>query len=149
MSSTPKGIWLLLAASLALNMFCLGVFASRRLGPHPGFDRDVGPRAFMHHSGLRNAGPEVQGILKHHREGVRERMHALTDSRKRARDALRAEPFDRAQVEAAFADVRDKSSAMQADMHGVLLEVAGHLGPEQRKRMAGALWQSRGDVQAP
>jgi len=148
-SSLSKRIWLLLGVSLALNMFCLGVFAARHFGMRERFGRDGGPRAFMHHSGLHNAGPEVQDILKRHRDDVRERMHALNDSRKRVRDALKSEPYDAARVAAAFADVRDKSSAMQADMHSVLIEVAKQLGPDQRRRMASSLWQTRGDMQAP
>jgi Spy/CpxP family protein refolding chaperone len=151
-SSVPKRIWVVaLAVSIALNMFCLGVFAARHMGMRGrgGPDHEGGPRAFMHHSGLRNAGPEVQAILKQQREGVRERVHALSDARKRAREAIKAEPFDSARVEAAFKDVREQTSAMQTHMESVLSTVAAKLTPEQRKRLANALWSSRSDVLEP
>ena len=149
MSTVPKGIWLALAGSIALNMFGLGVFAARGLGPRDHGGHDAGRHAFIHQSGLHSAGPEVQSIMKQHRGAVRERVHALTDARKRLRDALTAEHYDPARVEAGFSEVRDKSSAMQADMHGVLSDVAKHLAVEQRKRMANALRRSRREMPSP
>lgn len=149
MNTVPKRVWVVLAVSVALNMFCLGVFASRHMGMRGRMPHAMGARAFMHRSGLHSAGPDVQAILKEQREGVHQRMHALGESRKRVREALKAEPYDAARVDAAFGDVREQTSAMQAQMHGVLSKVASKLSPDQRKRLAGALWGPRGDDVAP
>ena len=149
MNKVPRVIWLALAASVALNTFALGVFAARHFGPRERSGRDVGPRAFMHQSGLRKAGPEVQAILREHKGEIRERMHALRDARKQVREALKAEPYDPARAEAAFAQMRERNALMQTDMHAVLSELAKQLNREQRARMADALWHTRSDVQAP
>ena len=150
MKSVPKGVWIVLAVSIALNMFCLGVFAARHTGGwRERGGHDMGPRAFLRHSGLRSAGPEVQAILKEQRGGVHDRVRALSEARKRAREALQAEPYDAARVEKAFDEVRGQTGEMQKHIQGVLSQVAGKLSGEQRKKLANALWLSRSDVMGP
>lgn len=141
MSSIPKRFWLLLAASVALNLFGIGLAAGRisMLRQHSHGD-EIEPRAFLRHSGLREAGPEVKQILRSHREEVKARMHALAQAREQVRVALEKEPYDRAAVEQAFAHTRELTTNMQADMHGALIEVSSKLSPAQRKRMADTLW---------
>lgn len=141
MSAIPKGFWLLLAASVALNLFGLGLAVGRfgALRQHSRSD-EVDPRAFLRHSGLREAGPEVKQILKARREEVKARMRTLAQAREQVRVALEAEPYDPAAVERAFAQTRELTGQMQADLHNALLEVSGKLSPAQRKRMADSLW---------
>lgn len=141
MSSIPKRFWLLLAASVALNLFGIGLAVGRisSLRQHPHGD-EIEPRAFLRHSGLREAGPDVKQILRSHRDEVKSRMHALAQAREQVRVALEKEPYDRAAVEQAFAHTRELTTQMQADMHGALIEVSSKLSPAQRKRMADTLW---------
>lgn len=162
MNGVPKRVWVILAVSVALNLFCFGLFASRYAGPFRGRmrDRDAheherggggpgdGQRGFLKRAGLRDAGPDVQAILRDHRGEIRENMHALVDSRNRVRETLRSEPLDAARLKADFAQVREQTAAMQADMHEVLNELAGKLNADQRKRMANALWRGHGEPQA-
>jgi uncharacterized membrane protein len=132
---------ILLAASLALNLFFLGLMAGRQLPlrTRPSPD-EVDARFFLRHSGLRDAGPEVKELMRQRRGEMRERMRAIGDARERVRQALQAEPFDRPQTEQALRQTRELTSQMQADMHQTLADVAGKLDHEQRKRMADSLW---------
>jgi uncharacterized membrane protein len=145
-SAIPKGFWALLAVSVALNLFCVGLVAGRLLPlrqPHPQQHfgaGDDGPRAFLRYSGLREAGPDVKQILHDHRDQVKGSMHALNQSRERVRTALQAEPYDRERVSQAFQDTRELTTRMQGDMHQALIDVAGKLTPAQRARMAESLW---------
>jgi uncharacterized membrane protein len=147
-SAIPKRFWVVLGVSVALNMFCVGLFVGRvvplrqgRFAPaHQEQLDDVGPRAFMRHSGLRDAGPEVKQLLRARHERVKGSMHALSQSHERVRAALEAEPYDRERAAQAFRDTRELTTQMQTDMHDTLIDVAGKLGPAQRKRMAESLW---------
>jgi uncharacterized membrane protein len=144
-SSTPKRFWVILAVSVALNLFCIGLLAGRVMPfrqHHFGGD-DENPRAFLRHSGLREAGPEVKAILRDHRDQVRGSVHALTQSRERVRAALKQEPFNREGVASAFAETRELTTRMQGDMHQALIDVAAKLTPAQRARMAESLWNHR------
>lgn len=142
--SVPRKFWVALAISAALNMFCLGLFVARATWYRPEARGDeMSARAFLRHSGLREAGPEVQAILKGQRGHMRDTMRSLAEVRREAQEALRAEPYDAARVRAALAQVRERTSAMQADMHEVLADIASKLSPGQRKRMASALWHGR------
>lgn len=147
MSTIPKGFWAVLAASLALNLFCFGLIAGRMMShrerPHM-VDDELGPRGFLKRSGLREAGPEVKQILRSRRDELKGNMRALGQAREQARVALQQEPYDAQAAAAAFARTREVSSQMQADMHHALLDVASKLTPAQRKRMADSLWNHHG-----
>jgi uncharacterized membrane protein len=149
MSSISKKLWVLLAASLAINLFCVGLIAGRLTSQraergHPHEVNELGPRGFLKRSGLREAGPEVKQILKERREQLKGNMRALGQAREGARAALEAEPYDAQAAAAALARTREVQSQLQADMHDALLEVSSKLTPAQRKRMANSLWNHRG-----
>jgi len=154
--SIPKRFWAILAVSVALNLFTVGLLAGRAMSFRPhgldfGHDRndrerggdEDNPRAFLRHSGLREAGPEVKAILRDHRDEVRGSMHALNQSRERVREALKREPYDRDGVARAFSETRELTTRMQGDMHQALIDVAAKLTPAQRARMAESLWNHR------
>jgi Spy/CpxP family protein refolding chaperone len=149
-SSIPKRFWVLLAASVAINLFCVGLMVGRLTPwrskpPHGGDGGDeIGPRGFLRHSGLREAGPEVKQILKQHRDEVKASMRALGQARDGVRGALEAEPYDPQAASRAFARTRELTNQMQVDMHDALLDVSNKLTHEQRKRMGDSLWGRRG-----
>jgi len=143
-STVPKRFWILLVSSLALNLFFLGLVAGRMVHTRPHFDRDeADTRAFLRQSGLRNAGPEVKAILRQRRGQVRARMHDLGEARDHVRQSLQAEPYDPQALRHALQQTRDLTTQMQADMHEVMVDVAGKLDREQRKRMSDSLWSRR------
>jgi uncharacterized membrane protein len=146
MNGVPKRFWVILASSLALNLFCLGVFAARHVPLRAAWLRgdhsERNEHSFLFRSGLRDASPEVQAILKEQHVHMRENMHALSDARERARESLTADHFDVERVNRAFADVRARGIDAQEQIHVALIEIAQKLNYGQRTRMAGALWRS-------
>ena len=143
MSAVPKKFWMILGASLAINLFLIGLVAGRltsqRERPHA-FDDELGPRGFLKRSGLREAGSDVRQVLRARREELRSNLRQLRQTREQVRVTLEREPYDAHAAAEAFARTREVSSRMQADMHGALLEVSHKLTPAQRKRMAESLW---------
>ena len=51
-------------------------------------------------------------------------------------EQLAADDFDRAALAAALADLRDKTLASQSAMHAALVELAGELSADERRRLA-------------
>jgi uncharacterized membrane protein len=145
MSGVPRRYWVLLAISVALNMFCLGVFVARSSDVRSRMFRgDMPERAFLRRSGLDEASPDVRALVKERRAHVREKWRAMAEARNEARRALDAEPFDAARFQTALTQVRERNAQLQEDLHGALDEVAGKLDHKQRKRLAEALWRGRG-----
>jgi len=148
MSAIPRKFWVLLAVSAALNLFFLGLFAGRLSPLREHRERDGrgmhGERNFLRRSGLLDAGPEVADLVRAHRAKVRDDMRSVHEARKRAKEAMRAEPFNPEHLRSAFDDVRARTTDMQSDMHGVLNQVAGKLNPKQRERLSDALWRGGG-----
>jgi uncharacterized membrane protein len=151
-----KHLWVMLAVSVMVNLFCLGWFVSRsslplraRMQQHGRDDGGGGPRGFLHRSGLRDAGPDVQAILKRQRSELHDHSRAIGEARHQAQEALSAEPFEPERLQRSFGEVREQTASMQAAMHKALEDVAGKLNAEQRKRLADALWHRRGDHPDP
>jgi uncharacterized membrane protein len=142
MSALPRRFVLLMAASLALNLFLLGV-GSARFWLRRDFDpRDGGmsAHAFLHRSGINESDPGVQSIVRAQRATVRTRMHELSEARAQVREVLETEPLDRQKLDAALEVVRTRTSDMQRDMHVAVSGVAGVVDAEHRRKMADALW---------
>ena len=142
MKNIPKPWLLLTAASLALNLFCLGAWAGRHFmarerGP---YGSRLGIHTFLRHSGLGDAGPEVTQIMRSQRGTMVDHMHEIGDARKQVRAALQARPFDRSQLEHALGTLEARMSGMQHDMHAALIKVAGAVDDTHRAHMADALW---------
>jgi Spy/CpxP family protein refolding chaperone len=140
-SDLPRRWKVVLAVSLALNLFFLGVAAARYFAPGHFIDRrNFGARTFLQRSGLDDAPPDVRSLVHQHRDDVRKYMHALETARNEVREALSAEPFDPARLTAAFENMRVRTAALQEDMQSTMTKIAPQLEPKQRERMAQALW---------
>jgi uncharacterized membrane protein len=142
MNISTKTISVVLALSIGLNLFFIGVWAGRRFGGQPYAMRreGYGVSGFLRHSGIAENDPAVKRVLEAHRSAVRERMRALHEARVQVREALTAEPFDATRLESQIGNVKSATSALQAEMLGAMLELSRSLDVEQRKRMADALW---------
>lgn len=130
MNTWPRR-WLILGlASLVLNLFLIGFLAGRHaFGPGGcgmrGFKRDD-------HAPFSRRIPDTERVrLKEKLEGVRE-------AREQVRNVLLQEPYSAPQLEAALTRLRERSAELQLDMHRQLLETAGHLSVQQRRRLADA-----------
>ncbi len=153
-----KGITIALIASLALNVFAIGFISGRIIKPnHPPsaleapHSRMDNPRGFMQRA--KDLPPESRNAFRH---AIRSNIPKLRAQRKEIYklqrtyyDALRAEKWDRATVEAALGDLqeaRDRGRAMidqafldaveslDADARAQLLHRAEKDAPPHRKR---------------
>jgi len=142
-----SGKWLrgLLFASLAVNLFFVGLVSARVvLGVDlPGFESRErrGFHELPHPRTLREALPSerqelLETTLDAHREAVRAEFRSLNAARQRVADAIRAVPFDPAELEAAFDVLRQKNSDTAASLHRMLAELASRLDDEERAAVA-------------
>jgi uncharacterized protein (DUF2236 family) len=107
-------IFVALFVSVAANLMIAGFAASRFGGPprHPDLIERIvaiGIRAFP--PAIRSG---IQLRSDERREELRVLIDSVEDSRMRMVDAMRANPFDAAALEAAFADMRVRVTDLQA-----------------------------------
>jgi uncharacterized membrane protein len=122
-----------LLVSLAGNLVVAG-FTFSRFGPRPGSDIErivaIGIRAFP---------PEIQKAIvdgsKAKRDEMRARFDDVRDARQRMFEAMRADPFDPAALETAYADVRQKTNVLQEAGQQIVLDAVANASPEVRSRI--------------
>lgn len=122
-----------LLVSLAGNLVVAG-FTFSRFGPRPGSDIErivaIGIRAFP---------PEIQKAIvdgsKARRDEMRARFDDVRDARQRMFEAMRADPFDPAALETAYADVRQKTNVLQEAGQQIVLDAVANASPEVRSRI--------------
>lgn len=105
-----------LALSLCANLFFAGFHLMPwKHGPYDRIDRLAAIAA------VSNVPPEVDDILRaeleKERPQIRETFRAMRDSRRAARDAMRADPFDPAALDRAYIEMRARSDAFQTLVH--------------------------------
>lgn len=132
-----------LLLSLALNLALL-VF----VGWHHGPWRDDGrgrhapplPHLFDVRALRRVIPPERADVLKPifeaHRPEMRSRLHELFAARGDVRRAIAAEPFERAQLESAFARLREADRATAEEAQAMLAELLAVATPDERRKMS-------------
>ncbi len=133
---------IVLAASLALNLFCFGVVAARAFrwndghrarahGPdEAGVERPRGPR------------PEPQAWLSEaDRVALRPQRQALRKLRGDAEALLRAESFDAQAFQKSLAQLREETARVQGSVHDILVRRAQQLDLAERRRLADANWE--------
>jgi uncharacterized membrane protein len=132
---------LILGLSVALNLFCLGLFSARQFRGHE-------PRA--EHAGQNHApGPSrrfrqrprpFEWMSEAERDQLRPRRKELRATRRAAEEALRAQPFEIERLRAALGRLRSETDAIQASVHDFMLQRAGSMNAEERQRLADAQW---------
>lgn len=131
------GSRLLLIASLALNLLLGSAFATHlwrehlRARPDPGAEPRLGTTV------------SDSASLKERRQAVRASFGELGRAHRRAVEALRREPFDRAALEAAFAALEQARLDHARRSHELLLELAARLDRQGREQLARRLEQER------
>ena len=148
---TPRsGRWIkiALAVSLALNLAVIGLVSGAVLGGGGPRDGRSGPA--LQALGL---GPFAQALPREDRaelrariEGtglqLREERRAIGRSLRSVEDALRADPFDRAAVEQAFARSRGLVISLQETGHTALLDQIESMTTTERADLADALQEA-------
>jgi len=163
MSHLGRGLRWLLAASLALNVALLAGIAWEQ------FDRD-GPRGGGpgHHlrggmmpspMRLRHSLPEerravVDAVLHEHHARIRESIRGVLDARASVHTLMAAETIDRAALDRAFADLRERDAEAARAVQAMLTELATELTPEERRDLAESMhrhprWRDREPARAP
>jgi uncharacterized membrane protein len=147
MSQPARVLSVLLAVSLAINIFVLG-FAVARVWQRPGqHDRGPGREGPLFHADRilgETGGGKLEWLSREQRRELVPRFKALRRARQDAEQALRKEPFDRAAFEQALERVRGETVNVQSALHGLLAGLADGMSPAQRDELARLNWQGRG-----
>lgn len=132
MARRPHGIvYALLAGSLALNLVAAGYFGY-------GSWRSPGPRTidgtieFIAKRYPKDVGDKVRDRLESKRVELGRALDEMKDARRATRRAMGEDPLDRARVETAFANSREKSQAFQQVIHAAILEALPELPKDKR-----------------
>jgi len=135
-----KGFWgLLLILSLGFNLFFGGLVLGRLAGAYGGYPPGPPPL-------VRGPGDAFDGLGGEHRKRayrhlddrtgeLRERSKELASARRAVGKALVSEPFDKAALEQAFAELRTASDATQSALHTVIINAAEGLPAEERSAL--------------
>jgi uncharacterized membrane protein len=146
---TPRAAkWLIafFCLSLAANVFVGGLYAGTWLGRGSSREEkadaaeDAGAPDRPGQALLRRiiaSVPEAErpgfvAALAPHRPAIAEAGRTLRGARLRARDAIAAKPFAREALDAAFAEVRQRTGELQAAMHDAMAQAIEGLTPEAR-----------------
>ncbi len=132
----PLAVVLMLALliSVAVNLTIAGFAFSRFAGPRPGGEIErivsIGIRAFP---------PEIQQAIAEGSDARRTEMKAKLDAVQEARrkmfDAMRANPFDPAALDAAYADLRARTTDLQLVGQAIVGAVLAHSPADVRARI--------------
>jgi uncharacterized membrane protein len=146
MSRPVRILGVLLAVSLAINVFVLG-FVAARAWQRPGFGQ-AGPgrpaTLFQADRVIGETEPgKLQWLSREQRRELVPRFKALRLARREAEQALRKEPFDRPAFEQALQRVRDETVNVQTALHGLLAGLADGMTTSQRAELARLNWQGR------
>jgi len=131
--------WLLLA-SLALNLFFLGVamaMAIRTPAAPPAWDRNVFVRVEHIADTLPPADADLlRGQIKANRQEIDAAQTKFHSAQDEIHAALRREPFDADALRAAMAETRTARQAFDQVIQGVFASAAAQMSPAGRKALA-------------
>jgi uncharacterized membrane protein len=142
--------WMTIAliVSLGLNLFLGSLIVGRWFsGPHhrpPPYartERAPGAEANRILQRMASALPHehragFESVLDRHRDRLSRAAVEAREARDQVRQALRKEPFDRAELERAFETLRARNNALQQEIQTAIAEGAAGLPPEARERLA-------------
>lgn len=140
MTPLAKRLAIAVAISVALNMLLAGLWLGRSwhdrhhrfAPPASSFER----RAARRHPELRRAFERKAPEFAAHRK-------AAQASRVRVAESLKREPFERAGVDRALAELRAENARAQELMHAELAAQAERGSPEQRRELAKTFLRQR------
>lgn len=140
MLSSRKQKWILLGLvlSLCVNLFLVGgIFGGHFRAPWGKGDRLPGIIMMTVPDDLKDVVREQFKKSDPDAIAARETLKAeMQAKRQRVADALAAEPFDRARLEAVLSEIEKTVGEMRSRGHRVVAEIAAGLTPEQRRRWA-------------
>lgn len=126
-----------LVASVGLNLFLGGLMAARMLKSSGEREaRMPAPVARLFDQLPETARESMQGAMRQRQGEMRQRVQSMRAARQSVAEKLGAEPYDRAAVEAALAELRQRQIDMRGVFHGALAETAAGLPVDQRRQIA-------------
>ncbi len=140
--SVPSKPWVIaLGISLVLNVFLGGMLVGRWMSSPKRGHHGPGRLSLK---GLRGQlDPAAHGALDKveakYSKQIRTRMHEARQCRRRAMDAVTAEPFDEQAARVELAEFRNKWAAAHQTVHDALVELAASLPPERRAQLREAM----------
>ncbi len=144
--SLSRPMRFLLVGSLALNLFGIGAIAADAImdrDGHGGLFGHCRPRFMGLPSPreLREVLPEsdqakLDSLLQANKAQFHQRLNELFAARQGVADAIKAEPFDRAKLETAFAALREREAGMATRTQDWLVDFVAGLDPASRARVA-------------
>ena len=81
--------------------------------------------------------------MEAHRLQFRERFQGIGEARDAVAAAIKAEPFDPAKLQTAFADLSTRWRAVSAEAQAMLTELTQQLSPEGRAKLAQMMAERR------
>jgi uncharacterized membrane protein len=137
--------WLaiVLGASVALNLFFLGLFSARAFQRNEA--REMRPGHAMVGDGprrLRQRPRAFDWMSDEERDQLRPPRRELRSTRHEVEQALRAEPFDREKLGLALGKLRRETDGIQASVHEFMLRRAEGMNADERRRLADSQWQA-------
>ncbi len=125
-----------LFVSLAANVMIAGFVVSRVADFRPGGPGEIDRIVSL---GIRAFPPEIQGDIMNqtraHRSQFRAGLDAVRNSRQRMFAAMRADPFNRAALDEAFAEVRSTTNEVQAIGQTIVADAIANAPPDVRARI--------------
>jgi uncharacterized membrane protein len=135
MARRPHGlVYGALAVSLAVNLIGAGYLGYASWQPKP-------PRTVESTIGFvsgRYAGPigeSIRARLEAERAALGTALEEMKAARRATRQAMAAEPFDRARLDALFEEARAKAVTFQQLIHGAIADAAEEASPADRARL--------------
>lgn len=133
-----RRLQLLLAISLAVNLFLLGLMASSTVFRDR--ERAREPRRGSFAAAVEQLDPAdadaLRTLMRERGERAEPRVRALRDARKEAQALMSRPEYDPAAVRAAMTRVRVEEMALRNDLDASLIEFATRLEPEERAAIA-------------
>jgi uncharacterized membrane protein len=132
---TAVVVLIVLSLSLAANFLVAGFVAARLANPArmDAVEQIVALGVRVFPSEIRRA---IVADALRQGGGLREALARFREARQRAFQAMRAEPFDPDALDAAFADVRARTSELQAAGQKLVGTAVASASPEARARIA-------------
>jgi uncharacterized membrane protein len=140
------GKWLAIAltASLAVNLFLAGIYATRWFMHPPGRSAERmlagggGMPAYFER--MAEALPpgertKLATVLAKHQPEIAALGASVREGRRGVRDVMTAENFDRSAAEKVLGDLRDRNTRFQQSLHETLIEAAAALPASARRQM--------------
>ncbi|MBI1778752.1 MAG: periplasmic heavy metal sensor [Proteobacteria bacterium] len=125
-----------LVASLAFNLFFVGLIGATAWRWHNRQAMGFGPgAAWMAPLLPEEIRSQLRERMQQRRLDMRERGLEMRQAQLVVLRALATEPYDKAAVERAFAELRQRLAKGQELMHATIAAAAADLTPEQRKAM--------------